>query len=51
VGFNLVIEDITYVKKLSQNKSSADKQGVIASLEASDKYQERYVALEMKQDE
>ncbi len=50
VGFNLVIEDITYVKKLSQNKSSADKQGVIASLEASDKYQERYVALEMKQD-
>jgi len=54
VGFSLTIEDITYVRKLSQNKPDKDKQGVITSLEISnkyeDKYEERLVAHEMKQD-
>jgi len=50
VGFSLTIEDITYVRKLSQNKPDKDKQGVITSLEISNKYEERLVAHEMKQD-
>ena len=50
VGFSLEIEDITYVRKLSQNKSKADRQGVIESLEHSNFYQERFMAHEMKQD-
>lgn len=51
VGFSLEIEDITYVRKLSQNKSDADKQGVIAALDLSNKYEERRVAHEMKQED
>ena len=50
VGFTLNIDDISYVRKLSQNKSEQDKQGVINSLELSDNYQERQVAHAMKQE-
>lgn len=48
VGFQLNVNDITYVKKLSQNKSPGDKAGVVQSLESSGKNLERLVALEMK---
>jgi len=50
VGFSLDIGDITYVRKLSQNKSADDKQGVITSLKMSDKYEERLIAQAMKQE-
>jgi len=47
VGFSLKIDDITYVKKLSQNKSAADKAGVVQALENSTKHSERQMAHEM----
>ncbi len=50
VGFSLKIDEITYVRKLSQNKSEADKQGVITSLEMSENHQDRLVAHAMKQE-
>ena len=50
VGFRLQIDTITYVRKLSQNKSDKDKQGVVAMLENSEKYEERIIALKMKED-
>jgi len=50
VGFTLNIDDLSYLRKLSQNKSEADKQGVITSLAMSNKYQERQVAHAMKQE-
>ena len=49
IGFSLEIKDITYVRKLSQNKSVADKQGVVDALKASEKYEERLIAQEMKE--
>jgi len=50
VAFSLTIDDITYVRKLSQNKSDEDKQGVITSLGTSDKYEARLIAHEMEQE-
>jgi len=50
VGFSLKIDEITYVRKLSQNKSEADKQGVITSLKMSENHQDRLVAHAMKQE-
>jgi len=50
VGFSIEIDDITYVRKLSQNKSAEDKQGVLAGLQTSQKYEERLIAQEMKED-
>lgn len=49
IGFRLEIGDITHVRKLSQNKSAADKQGVINALENSEKYEDRLMAQEMKE--
>ena len=49
IGFSLEIKYITYVRKLSQNKSVADKQGVVDALEASEKYEERLIAQKMKE--
>ena len=51
VGFRLEIDDITFVRKLSQNKSAEDRQGVIEGLGISDKYQERLLAKEMAGEE
>jgi len=48
VGFRLNVADITYVRKLSQNKSPDDKAGVLQSLENSKNNSERLVAREMK---
>jgi len=48
VGFRLEIDDIKYVRKLSQNKSAEDKRGVMDALEQSEKYEERLVAREMR---
>ncbi|MEP3890192.1 MAG: FMN-binding negative transcriptional regulator [Hellea sp.] len=47
VGFRLSIEDVTHVKKVSQNKSEADKQGVVQSLANSQNMSERAMAMEM----
>jgi len=49
IGFRLEIDDITHIRKLSQNKSAEDKHGVITTLELSKKYQERLIAREMKE--
>ncbi len=48
VGFSLAIDEITYVRKLSQNKSDADKQGVMTALETSEQYESRLIAQEMR---
>lgn len=50
IGFSLKIENITHVKKLSQNKSKPDRDGVMQALEASDHLLERETAAEMKKD-
>ena len=50
IGFRLEIDDITHVRKLSQNKSAADRQGVMNELELSEKYEERLIAQKMKED-
>jgi len=49
VGFSLRIGDIAHVRKLSQNKSAADRQGVRDALELSEKYEDRLMAQEMKE--
>ena len=49
IGFRLEIGDITYVRKLSQNKSAKDKQGVADALESSKKYEERLISKEMRE--
>ena len=48
VGFCLTIDDITYVKKLSQNKSEDDKRGVLGAFENSSNPLEQMLANEMK---
>ena len=50
VGFTLDIDDITYVKKLSQNKDAGDRGGVVQMFETSDDISENILAKEMKQD-
>ncbi len=50
VGFKLTTEGITYVKKLSQNKSEDDKQGVLKSFENSSNPSEHVLAHEMKKE-
>lgn len=50
IGFSLDIEDITYVRKLSQNKSAEDKQGVIDTLEKSDQSEDNLMARLMKEE-
>ena len=50
VGFRLEINDITYVRKLSQNKSTEDKKGVVADLGQSENHDDRLIAQEMKQE-
>ncbi|MGJ8562067.1 MAG: FMN-binding negative transcriptional regulator [Alphaproteobacteria bacterium] len=47
VGFRLTIDRITHVKKLSQNKSTEDKQGVIAALQNSPHASEQAMAQDM----
>ena len=51
VGFKLNIEDITHVRKLSQNKSQDDKQGVLKSFENSSNPSEYVLAHEMKKED
>ena len=51
VGFKLTIEDITHVRKLSQNKSQDDKQGVLKSFENSSNPSEYVLAHEMKKED
>ena len=48
VGFSLAAERITFVEKLSQNKSEADRRGVFTAFENSPRAAERDVAIEMK---
>lgn len=48
VGFSLSIENITFVEKLSQNKSELDRAGVINALETSTLANENAVANKMK---
>lgn len=48
VGFKLTVEDITHVRKLSQNKSEDDKQGVLNAFENSPDINEQVMAQEMK---
>lgn len=50
VGFSLRIDDITYVRKLSQNKPRRDKDVVIADLSSSENPSDRLVAKEMEKD-
>lgn len=50
VGFKLAIDDITHVRKLSQNKSIEDKQGVLESFENSSNPSEHVLAHEMKKE-
>ena len=49
VGFQLKIDDMSYVRKLSQNKSSQDLAGVIAEFETSDSHEQVKLAKEMKE--
>ena len=51
VGFKLTIEDITHVRKLSQNKSQDDKQGVLKSFENSSNPSEYVLVHEMKKED
>lgn len=48
VGFRLSIDQINHVRKLSQNKSAEDRDGVIASFEESGNSREISLAKEMK---
>jgi len=50
VGFSLDIEDITHVRKLSQNKSFDDKLGVMKAFEVSSDRKELLVAREMRKE-
>ena len=49
VGFQLKIDDMSYVRKLSQNKDSKDRAGVMAAFEASDNHEQIKLAKEMRQ--
>ena len=50
IGFKLAVDDITYVKKLSQNKSDSDKQSVLEAFENSSNSSEYVLADAMKKD-
>jgi len=50
IGFELTIEDITYVRKLSQNKDDPDYQGVHGAFAASRVPQEQALANEMQKE-
>lgn len=47
VGFTLTIDHITHIKKLSQDKSAKDKNGVIAALKTSPRAPEQALAQDM----
>lgn len=48
IGLRLNVDGVTFVKKMSQDKSVIDKQGVVQSLETSSNALERAMAMEMK---
>jgi transcriptional regulator len=50
VGIEFRVEDITYARKLSQDKSEQDRQAVVAALVNSGRATERLMAEEMKKD-
>jgi len=50
VGIEMKIDDMSYVRKLSQNKNSQDLAGVIAAFGASDSHEQTKLANEMKKE-
>ena len=48
LAFNIIVENIDAVKKLSQNKSENNKKSIISHLEKSNDEGARIIAKEMK---